>query len=142
MRIEPGVERDLLISLSGSRASIANDRILIDDKVYFETGSAELLPKSHSLLDEVALLMLDNPQLSLVEVQGHTDTVGRAQDNLTLSASRARAVMAYLVSAGVSDQRLTAKGMGEGVPIEAEDTEEARALNRRVEFHVQETSAP
>ena len=85
--------------------------------------------------------MLDNAQLSLVEVQGHTDTVGRAQDNLTLSASRARAVMAYLVNAGVSDQRLTAKGMGEDVPIEVEDTEEARALNRRVEFHVQETSA-
>ena len=140
MRIEPGVERDLLISLSGSRASIANDRIIIDDKVYFETGSADLLPKSHSLLDEIALLILDNAQLSLIEVQGHTDSVGRAQDNLTLSAERARAVMAYLVNAGVSDQRLTAKGMGEDVPIEVEDTEDARALNRRVEFHVQEAS--
>ena len=90
MRIEPGVERDLLISLSGSRASIANDRIIIDDKVYFETGSADLLAKSHSLLDEIALLILDNAQLSLIEVQGHTDSVGRAQDNLTLSAARAR----------------------------------------------------
>ena len=83
IRIEPGVERDLLISLSGSRASIANDRIIIDDKVYFETGSADLLAKSHSLLDEIALLILDNAQLSLIEVQGHTDSVGRAQDNLT-----------------------------------------------------------
>ena len=141
LTIEVGSERDLLVSLSRSRASISDDRIIIDDKVYFETGSAALLVQSHSLLDEVALLILDHPELTQIEVQGHTDSIGRAQDNLALSSARAETVLAYLVSAGVSQQRLSAVGKGEGVPLMAEESDEARAKNRRVEFHVQSTLA-
>ena len=109
--------------------------------MYFETGSAELLVRSHSLLDEVALIILDHPEIIHVEVQGHTDSVGRAANNLALSRARAQAVQSYLVSAGVSGQRLSAAGKGETEPLIAEESDEARAKNRRVEFHVKSTSS-
>jgi len=141
MTIEAGTERDLLVSLSASRANITDDQIIIDDKVFFETGSASILAKSHGLLDEVALLILDHPDLGRIEVQGHTDSVGQENDNLTLSSDRATAVVNYLINAGVSSQRLDAVGKGEAVPLVDEDTEEARATNRRVEFHVQGPSS-
>lgn len=141
LTIEAGAERDLLISLSEARASISDDRILIEDKVYFETGSASLLPRSHSLLDEVALLILDHPELALIEVQGHTDSVGREEDNTALSSARADAVVAYLTRAGIAAQRLYAVGKGETVPLVSEDSDDARAQNRRVEFHVRDAQS-
>ena len=142
VRIDGGSELDLLVSLSASRASISDNRILIEDKVYFETGSADLLQQSNSLLDEVALLILDNPHLSLIEVQGHTDSVGQEEDNLALSSARAEAVTAYLISAGVAASRLRAEGKGETEPLTSEESDTGRAKNRRVEFHVRETSTP
>ena len=136
LQIEAGKQLELLISLSPSRATIKDDRILIEDKVFFETGSAEIAPQSHDLLDEVALLLLDHPELTHVQVQGHTDSVGQAADNLRLSQDRAQAVVDHLIRAGVPSERLTATGKGESTPLLSGDTDDARAQNRRVEFHV------
>jgi outer membrane protein OmpA-like peptidoglycan-associated protein len=93
-------------------------------------------PRSHSLLNEVALVLLDHPEIQTVEVQGHTDDQGSADDNLALSEARATAVVSFLTAAGVPSERLTARGVGESKPLQNETTEEARALNRRVEFHI------
>ena len=134
--VEAGTDMTLLVSLAPTRVSLADGQIMIRDKIYFETGSADVAQQSHALLDEVALVMLDHPEIALIEVQGHTDDIGQADDNLSLSTARAQAVVRYLVSVGIAAERLRATGKGEEAPLTPETTDEARAKNRRVEFHV------
>ncbi|MCB1733535.1 MAG: OmpA family protein, partial [Halieaceae bacterium] len=74
--------------------------------------------------------------LTQVEVQGHTDDRGDDTSNLRLSQRRAEAVVEYLVNNGVDAGRLTARGYGELVPIEPNETKQGRAENRRVEFKI------
>jgi outer membrane protein OmpA-like peptidoglycan-associated protein len=75
-----------------------------------------------------------NPQIAKVRVEGHTDSVGSDETNLTLSQGRAESVMKYLTDKGVDASRLEAKGFGESKPLADNKTEEGRAKNRRVEF--------
>ena len=88
-----------------------------------------------TLLRTLAGLNYDNPQ---IEISGHTDAVGADADNLTLSNSRANAVMNYLLAKGIAKDRLTAKGYGETKFIAPNTTEEGKQLNRRVEFVILE----
>jgi outer membrane protein OmpA-like peptidoglycan-associated protein len=131
-----GTINRLDVTMAPTRVSIGPSQLRIADKVFFGTGEAVIDPKSHSLLNEVALVMLDHPEIHALEVQGHTDDQGSADDNLVLSEARATAVVSFLTAAGVPAERLTARGMGESKPLQNETTEEARALNRRVEFHI------
>ncbi len=108
--------------------------IQIHDKVQFELGSARLLAVSSPLLDAVADVMRDNPQIEVVEVAGHTDASGGAKRNRELSQQRAESVRQYLLSKGIAKGRLTAKGYGPDRPIAGNDTPEGREANRRVEF--------
>jgi len=78
--------------------------------------------------------MNGNPDITKIEVQGHTDERGDDAYNLDLSERRAAAVMAYLTSHGVDAKRLQAEGYGETQPKDRRHTEQAWALNRRVEF--------
>src|SRR5215467_5628321 len=110
--------------------------IAILDKVQFETGKAALLPASFPLLDEIVKVMKDNPQLELVEVDGHTDSTGSADFNRKLSQERAESVMKYLTGKGVKQARLTAKGFGPDKPIADNETDAGREANRRVEFNI------
>ncbi|MDR3416805.1 MAG: OmpA family protein [Nevskia sp.] len=107
--------------------------------VDFEFNSAKLTAPAQQTLDEVATALVAQPELN-VEVQGHTDSVGKAAYNLRLSQKRADAVKAYLVGKGVNGSHLVAKGYGKTKPIASNDTVEGRAQNRRVEFEV--TNAP
>jgi outer membrane protein OmpA-like peptidoglycan-associated protein len=116
------------------RVSVEKGAIKISERIYFETGRAEIQQRSHSLLDEIAQVILANPKLKKVRIEGHTDNIGSDSGNLRLSQSRAKSVGEYLVSAGVSAQRLDARGFGETYPLVTNDTEEGRAKNRRVEF--------
>lgn len=118
------------------RAQLRAQRVEISETVQFTVGSAEIDPVSHGLLDEVAELLLATPAIGLVEVQGHTDQTGDPDQNRALSLARAEAVVAYLASKGVEGRRLRAAGLGPDRPLVTEDTDEARALNRRVELHV------
>ncbi len=79
--------------------------------------------------------MQDNPTVK-VQIEGHTDNVGNAADNMKLSENRAKAVVNYLVSKNISITRLTAKGFGATKPIAENNTEEGRAQNRRTELKV------
>jgi outer membrane protein OmpA-like peptidoglycan-associated protein len=107
------------------------------DAVHFESGSANISQDSHSLLDQVALMIKANPDVEKVRVEGHTDTRGDADMNRRLSQSRADSVRQYLIGKGVSPKRLKAVGYGEDKPLESGESDEANAKNRRVEFVVE-----
>jgi outer membrane protein OmpA-like peptidoglycan-associated protein len=109
-------------------------KISIDDTIRFETWSADLLHESHAVLDEVAQVLLENPKIGRVEIQGHTARTGQPKRSLKLSMDRASAVLEYLVSKGVAKDRLEAKGYGETQPVADNTTKEGRDKNRRVEF--------
>lgn len=103
--------------------------------VFFETGSASLLPESAAELDHLVALLTQMPELH-IQINGHTDNVGNDQDNQVLSEQRAKAVHDYLISKGIDPARLRFKGFGESKPVETNDTPEGRAKNRRTEFEV------
>lgn len=99
--------------------------------VNFETNSDRLLPGAESVLNDAAASLVKNPSIE-VEVAGHTDSDGSAEYNESLSARRAATVRDYLVSQGVSEDRMTARGYGELQPIADNTTREGKAQNRRV----------
>jgi outer membrane protein OmpA-like peptidoglycan-associated protein len=121
------------------RVEIRDNKIVINEKVQFEFDSAKILAVSHSLLDEVAKVIKDNPQIKKVRVEGHASAEGSASHNLKLSDRRAKAVMDYLKGkGGVSAGMLSSKGYGVSQPIASNDSEEGREKNRRVEFTILE----
>jgi OOP family OmpA-OmpF porin len=101
--------------------------------INFDTGKHNIKPESQPIIDQIAQLMKDNPELKL-SVEGHTDSVGTPQNNKVLSENRAKAVMNAVVSSGVDASRLTAVGWGQEKPIADNRAEEGRAKNRRVEI--------
>jgi outer membrane protein OmpA-like peptidoglycan-associated protein len=105
------------------------------NNVFFETNRAELGPDSQLELDKAVELMRKNPKL-VFEVGGHTDNVGKADANLTLSAARARVVREHLVANGIAEPRLRARGFGQTVPVGDNKTEDGRQANRRTELVV------
>ncbi len=107
---------------------------MVLDGVTFESGKAVLKPSSFATLDKVAESLVAWLEVS-IEIQGHTDAIGSAEQNRELSLSRAMAVKDYLVSRGVDQQRLRTVGYGEELPIASNRTSAGRAENRRVELH-------
>ncbi|MDB5035793.1 MAG: von Willebrand factor type domain protein [Chlorobi bacterium] len=101
--------------------------------IFFDFGKADLKPESFAEIDRLAALLNEYPRIN-VEIGAHTDAVGSDRDNQTLSQSRARSVVDYLIRKGIDESRLHAKGYGESVPVASNDNDEGRALNRRVEF--------
>lgn len=101
--------------------------------IYFATGKATLLSKSFKGLDEVVKVLTDEPGLKL-SINGHTDNVGSDDFNMTLSEKRAASVKAYLVKKGVPEDRITAAGFGETMPVADNKTSAGRQQNRRVEL--------
>jgi OOP family OmpA-OmpF porin len=120
------------------RVFIKNDQIQILEQPKFDFNKASVRPESDSLLTEVAKVMNDHPEIKHARVEGHTDSVGSSEYNQKLSMLRAQAVVDWLAAHGVAKERLTAKGMGKESPMAPNDTEANRALNRRVEFHIEE----
>lgn len=103
--------------------------------IQFENNKAVIKKVSFPLLDQIAQKFIENENF-IIEVQGHTDNVGKADYNLKLSDARANAVMKYLVNKGVPQERMSAKGYGMEVPIADNKTKAGRAQNRRVEFSI------
>lgn len=127
---------------------IVGDRFVLQSELFFDTGKADLLPAATAELDKVAtaLVGLDKEIPAdipwVLRVDGHTDvrpvTGGVFRSNWNLSASRAIAVVQYLVGKGVSPQRMVAAGFGEFQPIETATTDDAYRRNRRIEFKLTE----
>lgn len=105
------------------------------NNLFFETNKADLQNESFSELDQMVQMFKDIPTLVL-EIGGHTDNVGADAVNQKLSEARANTVRNYLISKGVADNRVTAKGYGETKPVASNDTDEGRTANRRVEFTI------
>jgi OmpA-OmpF porin, OOP family len=113
---------------------VGTKEIFILDQVEFDTGKATIKESSDSLLDKVANVLKEHPELAKIEVQGHTDNRGPAALNKNLSRERAEAVRKALIKRGLADNRLTSRGYGQDKPIDTNDTEEGRQKNRRVQF--------
>lgn len=118
------------------RVTVKEKKIEIDEKIQFAKAEAVILPESNSLLDEIVEVLKENSQIKKVAIEGHTSSEGGAELNKTLSENRAKAVMEYLVAHGIEAKRLESKGYGSEKPIAANDTEDNREKNRRVEFNI------
>ena len=123
------VERDLYLTPieTGQTAKMNN--------VLFYRSKAQLIPTSYPELDKLAKMMDENPGIT-IELEGHTDNVGDRFKNVKLSQDRVGEVRNYLISKGVSEDRITGKGYGGSKPIADNSAEITRRLNRRVAFKI------
>jgi outer membrane protein OmpA-like peptidoglycan-associated protein len=108
--------------------------------ILYPFNSTEILPAGRTNLQELASSLQKYPNSDILIV-GHTDSVGTDAYNLDLSQRRAQAASAYLQSLGVPASRLRTQGKGEAEPVQANDTEEGRARNRRVEIAIYASEA-
>jgi len=139
-----------LRTILGNRPDIriVGDRFVFQSEVFFDTGQAQLLPEGRAELDQLATALIDlDKQIPseipwVLRVDGHTDVRPIAspefKSNWELSAARAISVVQYLISKGVSPQRLVAAGFGEFQPLDPAKTDEAYARNRRIELKLTE----
>jgi outer membrane protein OmpA-like peptidoglycan-associated protein len=122
----PDVDRPLVIE--------SESEIVTLQPIEFELDKDVLRPSALPILAAVVTSLQNNPEIALVEVQGHTDEQGNDAYNLDLSRRRAATVMRFLVDAGITAGRLTSKGYGETEPVDLRHTQEAYTANRRVAF--------
>ncbi len=103
------------------------------EDVLFDFNKYNIKPQFYEYLDQAAVVFEKNPSLR-VQIEGNTDNIGTAANNMKISLKRAEAVMNYLIKKGVAKDRLSAKGYGFTRPIATNETKEGRTLNRRVEL--------
>ncbi|MEJ5287479.1 MAG: Outer membrane lipoprotein omp16 precursor [Candidatus Kapaibacterium sp.] len=103
------------------------------NNIFFDFDKYDLKPESFLELDRVVKILNENPNFN-IHIEGHTDSIGTEEYNLQLSRKRAEAVRNYLVSKGIARERITIFGFGASMPVATNETEEGRALNRRVEI--------
>ena len=115
---------------------ITPEKLVIKDKVYFDTGKATIQPRSFKLLDQIASILTAHTEITELQVEGHTDNTGDAAFNRTLSANRAQAVVDYLVKKGLAASRLKPVGFGPDRPADDNATAKGKENNRRVEFNI------
>jgi len=114
---------------------IGDDSPKVGALILFEFDSAVIQSTSYPLLREFANALQGGLSQFNVEIRGHTDNVGGEAYNLALSQQRAEAVKEFLISVyGIARERLTIQAYGESEPIESNESESGRAMNRRVEF--------
>ena len=121
---------------------VTQKEIQILEEIQFAFDKFSISPKSSELLDEISAVMVEHPEITKVEIEGHADAVGTAAYNKKLSQQRADAVRKALIERGVTAERLTAKGYGKDAPVADNDTEEGRRLNRRTPFTILERAKP
>ncbi|MEO7113705.1 MAG: OmpA family protein [Polyangiaceae bacterium] len=144
--IKPRIENniDLMVHKRPKKSlvDVGKDEIKIKQQVQFATDSATILPESLQLMTEIADAFVRNPWIKRVEVQGHTDNTGTADHNKILSEQRADAVREWLISHGVSADRLVSHGYGQTKPLVPNVTTANKARNRRVQFIILDKDTP
>lgn len=130
-------EAELRRQMEGSGVDIVRDgdtiRLQAPENITFDTNRADVKPQFQGVLDQLAYSISQYPD-TIVRVEGHTDSVGSAAYNQTLSENRAHGVRSYLIQRGVAANRVDAVGYGMTRPIASNATPEGRAQNRRVEI--------
>lgn len=117
---------------------LEENQLVILEKIYFETNSAVIMRRSLPVIEAVAATLSGNPQIRLLEVQGHADERGNDDHNLRLTRDRAASVVEALVQRGVDRSRVQSAGYGELCPIDPAHNAAAWDQNRRVEFTILE----
>jgi outer membrane protein OmpA-like peptidoglycan-associated protein len=132
-------EAELRRQTAGTGVEVSRDgdviKLNLPDGVTFDFGKANLKSQFYPALDNVARTLAEYNQ-TIVEVSGHTDSVGSDAANQTLSVQRANAVGNYLIGRGLVRERFEIVGFGETRPVASNDSDSGRALNRRVEIRV------
>jgi OmpA-OmpF porin, OOP family len=118
-------------------ARVIGDQIQVMGSINFSRSRDRIEgSSSFRVLESVLAILVSHPEITRVEVQGHTDNAGNAERNTALSERRAERVRLWLVEHGIDGARVTARGFGPAQPIESNSTAAGRARNRRVEFHI------
>lgn len=115
---------------------LETERLSLKDSIHFDTGKDSIKRESFRMLDQIAKLISEHPELRKIRIEGHTDNVGGAAYNKDLSERRAASVVRYLVERGVAAPRLAPAGYGFERPVASNATALGRAKNRRVEFTI------
>ena len=118
---------------------IEENQIVILDKIYFETDSAEIQQRSFPIIEAVAATLGGNPQIQLIEIQGHADERSADEYNIRLTRDRAASVLEAIAQRGVARERLRSAGYGERCPVDPRHNDTAWEANRRVEFKILRT---
>ena len=114
---------------------LKEDTKLTLNDITFETNSADLNESSYLELNRVVKLMMDNPDIK-IEISAHTDDAGSNSYNIRLSNRRAKSVVLYMLDSKIDPDRLISKGYGESSPLVSNDSDEHKAMNRRVELKI------
>ena len=132
-------EAELRRETAGTGIDVTRDgdviKLNLPDGVTFDFARHDLKPQFYPALNTIASTLKDYDQ-TIVEVSGHTDSIGSDAANQVLSERRANAVSSYLIGQGVVRERFEVVGMGERYPVAGNDTDPGRALNRRVEIRL------
>ena len=139
-RYQDNQERALRERMQGTGVDVVRegDHITLDmpEAITFAFNSSTLNRNAYAVLDSVAETLREYDQ-TMIEVAGHTDSVGSDEYNLKLSDLRANAVRDYLKEQGVNVDNITAKGYGESEPVADNETDAGRQVNRRVELRIE-----
>lgn len=123
------VEQNLLL------APMAIGQKITLNNLFFETGKWELKKESFNELNKVVDILSKNPNLK-IQINGHTDNVGKEEDNLKLSSKRAQETVQYIISKNIKSDRVIFKGFGSTQNIQPNDSDLNKSINRRVELEI------
>lgn len=126
---------ELTQGISASSQILAAGNVIRLDNLIFQVGRSRISEESFSELDIVLQQLKEYPTM-VIQLEGHTDYLGSAKENLKLSQARVESVKSHLVSRGIAKSRIKTKAFGGSSPLSREDTPEAHRLNRRVEMRV------
>lgn len=115
--------------------TLVNNQVMVWRDIRFEFDKSRLKKMAYKPLNQLVHYLQTHPDL-FIQVSGHTDELGSDEYNYRLSLERAKSVAVYLINKGIEEKRISYKGFGNDHPVASNDTEENRALNRRVEFKI------
>ncbi len=128
---------ELTVGLSNAQKKHAVGHVMRLDNVIFQVGKSKVNPESFPELDLVVSMMKETANM-VIQLEGHTDYLGDPKENMKLSKARVESVKNYLVSKGVTKNRIKTKAFGGTTPLSHDSTPEAHRLNRRVELRILE----
>lgn len=139
---EANAERKLVKNIELSKGITSNVNLAVGnvirlDNLIFQVGKSKISEESYSELNVLNNILKQNPNM-VIQLEGHTDYVGDAKENMRLSQARVDAVKDHLVDLGIAKNRVKTKAFGGTVPLSRDDTPEGHRMNRRVELRILE----